>query len=121
MPKLSTIDEVERAAAETADDLEMREAQEAMRAAQAPAEPAQVLPDALEGADEEPADISAAEEIAPKSQRANVERTASQEEDFHGLSSTQRMGAGQIALIVAAVVVCIAAVLYVVNSWVHFI
>lgn len=47
--------------------------------------------------------------------------SAEQEEEFHGLDSTQPMGAGHKALIVIAVVVVIVAILYIVNSWIHFI
>ena len=47
--------------------------------------------------------------------------SAEQEEEFHGLDTTPPMGAGHKALIVAAVVVVIVAILYIVNSWVHFV
>lgn len=47
--------------------------------------------------------------------------SAEQEEEFHGLDSTQPMGAGHKALIAIAVVVVIVAILYIVNSWIHFV
>ena len=47
--------------------------------------------------------------------------SAEQEEEFHGLDTTPPMGAGHKALIVIAVVVVIVAILYIVNSWVHFV
>ena len=47
--------------------------------------------------------------------------SAEQEEEFHGLDTTPPMGAGHKALIVVAVVVVIVAILYIVNSWVHFV
>ena len=47
--------------------------------------------------------------------------SAEQEEKFHGLDSTQPMGTGHRALIAIAVVVVIVAILYIVNSWIHFV
>lgn len=47
--------------------------------------------------------------------------TAQEEEDFHGLGSGDSMGVGQGALIVVAIVVFVAAILYILNSWIHFI
>lgn len=47
--------------------------------------------------------------------------TAQEEEDFHGLGSGDSMGVGQGVLIVVAIVVFVAAVLYILNSWIHFI
>lgn len=47
--------------------------------------------------------------------------SAEQEEEFHGLDTTPPMGAGHKALIVVAVIVVIVAILYIVNSWVHFV
>lgn len=47
--------------------------------------------------------------------------TAQEEEDFHGLDSGDSMGVGQGALIVVAIVVFVAAILYILNSWIHFI
>ena len=46
---------------------------------------------------------------------------AEQEEEFHGLDSMQPMGGGHKALIVIALVVVAVAILYIVNSWIHFI
>lgn len=47
--------------------------------------------------------------------------SAEQEEEFHGLDTTPPMGTGHKTLIVVAVVVVIVAILYIVNSWVHFV
>lgn len=47
--------------------------------------------------------------------------SAEQEEEFHGLDTTPPMGAGHKALIVIAAVVVVIAILYIVNSWVHFV
>ncbi len=47
--------------------------------------------------------------------------SAEQEEEFHGLDTTPPMGTGHKALIVVAVIVVIVAILYIVNSWVHFV
>ncbi|MGN0059628.1 MAG: hypothetical protein ACI362_03955 [Coriobacteriales bacterium] len=47
--------------------------------------------------------------------------TAQEEEDFHGLGSGDSMGVGQGVLIVVAIVVFVAAILYILNSWIHFI
>lgn len=47
--------------------------------------------------------------------------SAEQEEEFHGLDTTPPMGTGHKALIVVAVVVVIVAILYIINSWVHFV
>lgn len=47
--------------------------------------------------------------------------TAQEEEDFHGLGSGDSMGVGQGVLVVAAIVVFVAAILYILNSWIHFI
>ena len=47
--------------------------------------------------------------------------TASEEEAFHGLDSSQPMGVGHKVLIILAVIVVAVAVLYIVNSWIHFI
>ena len=51
---------------------------------------------------------------------AQEDMTAEQEEEFHGLDTMQPMGGGHKALIVALVVVAVA-ILYIVNSWIHFI
>lgn len=47
--------------------------------------------------------------------------TAREEEDFHGLGSGDSMGVGQGVLVAAAIVVFVAAILYILNSWIHFI
>lgn len=67
--------------------------------------------------------------VAPEPEAAVPEQSVSgqgdmsaeQEEEFHGLDTTPPMGAGHKALIVVAVVVVIVAILYIVNSWVHFV
>ena len=52
---------------------------------------------------------------------AQEDMTAEQEEEFHGLDTMQPMGGGHKALIVIALVVVAVAILYIVNSWIHFI
>ena len=52
---------------------------------------------------------------------AQEDMTAEQEEEFHGLDTIQPMGGGHKALIVIALVVVAVAILYIVNSWIHFI
>lgn len=53
---------------------------------------------------------------------AQPSRTASEmEADFHGIDADEKMGSGQRFLIILAVLVTLAAVLYIVNSWLHFI
>lgn len=47
--------------------------------------------------------------------------TSEQEEEFHGLEDSQPLGAGHKTLIILAVIVVIVAILYIVNSWIHFI
>lgn len=42
--------------------------------------------------------------------------TAQEEEDFHGLGSGDSMGVGQGVLVAAAIVVFVAAILYILNS-----
>ena len=67
--------------------------------------------------------------VAPEPETAAPEQPVSeqgdmsseQEEEFHGLDTTPPMGTGHKALIVVAVVVVIVAILYIVNSWVHFV
>ena len=113
MGKLSHIEDVEarQAAFEQA---QMQAAQEAIRQAQQPAAASeQGQPEADSGFSvQEPADHDA--------QEPRLETTASQEEDFHGLSSVDSMGVGQKFLIVLAIVVVVAAVLYILDSWLHF-
>lgn len=67
--------------------------------------------------------------VAPEPEAAVPEQSVSeqgdmsaeQEEEFHGLDTTPPMGAGHKALIVIAAVVVVIAILYIVNSWVHFV
>lgn len=47
--------------------------------------------------------------------------SSEEEEEFHGLDSTQPMGTGHKALIILATIVVVVAILYIVNSWIHFI
>lgn len=49
------------------------------------------------------------------------EPTSVEEEEFHGLDSTQPMGVGHKTLIILASVVVAVTILYIVNSWTHFI
>lgn len=53
--------------------------------------------------------------------RGRAPMTAQEEEDFHGLGSGDSMGVGQGVLVAAAIVVFVAAILYILNSWIHFI
>lgn len=98
MSKLSHIEDVER-----------RAQQEQEREARVP--------------EHEPASDAAtrAEQDAPDVPPMQEDMTAEQEEEFHGLDSTQPMGAGHKALIAIALVVVAVAILYIVNSWIHFI
>lgn len=50
-----------------------------------------------------------------------AELPAEEDEEFHGLDSTQPMGALHKALIAIAAVVVVVAILYIVNSWIHFV
>lgn len=66
----------------------------------------------------------AQEQQAAKAQKAEPAihaMTAEEEEDFHGLNAHESMSNGHKFLIVLAVVITIAAILYIVNSWVHFV
>jgi hypothetical protein len=47
--------------------------------------------------------------------------TAREEEDFHGLNKRESMSNGHKFLIVLALLITAAAILYIVNSWVHFV
>lgn len=73
--------------------------------------------------DEQQAKTSAVEPTASRqpTSSSNIDMTAEEEEEFHGLDSKQPMGAGHKALIVLAVAVVIIAILYIVNSWTHFV
>lgn len=98
MGKLSHIEDVERRAQQEQAD-----------------EPKAASPDSASR------DIPNSETSQPDSVSPQGDMSAEQEEEFHGLDSTQPMGAGHKALIVIAVVVVIVAILYIVNSWIHFI
>ena len=99
MSKLSSIEDVERRAQQA-----QERAQQAVESAPAAAQTA--------------AEPTAVPQTTPVEQG---DMSAEQEEEFHGLDSTQPMGAGHKALIAIAVVVVIVAILYIVNSWIHFI
>lgn len=98
MSKLSHIEDVERRARQEQTD-----------------EPKAASPDSASR------DIPNSETPQPDIASPQGDMSAEQEEEFHGLDSTQPMGAGHKALIVIAVVVVIVAILYIVNSWIHFI
>ena len=57
----------------------------------------------------------------PSDEPDRAEVPSAQEEEFHGLDTMQPMGGGHKALIVIALVVVAVAILYIVNSWIHFI
>lgn len=71
--------------------------------------------------DSAPRDIPKPETAQPDIASPQGDMSAEQEEQFHGLDTTQPMGAGHKALIVIAVIVVAVAILYIVNSWIHFI
>lgn len=132
MGNLSHIEDVEARNA-AADEQEMRAAQQALRAAQERTAPVAPQADAVPASDAEPArqapagghegrkpDAPAAAGRGRLQERPQEHMTAQQEEDFHGLSSMESMGVGQKILIVLAVIVVIAAILYVLNNWLHF-
>lgn len=102
MSKLSSIEDVERRA--------RQEQERAARAAEADPAPRENQTSAAA----QPTSVS-----DPASDQGDM--TAEQEEEFHGLDTTPPMGVGHKALIVIAVVVVIVAILYIVNSWIHFI
>ena len=54
-------------------------------------------------------------------QQDDQEMTASEEEAFHGIDANQPMSAGHKALTIIAAVVVVLTILYIVNSWIHFI
>lgn len=140
MAKLTHIEDVERRNAEAEEEREMLEAQEALERSQqgggaatpegprvtanmrvepkpAQARPAEQQPAPAEQAPEFDPEL----EVTPKTKEAATERSADEEADFHGLSSEDSMSGMQIALIVLAAIILIAAILYVVNSWIHFV
>ncbi len=134
MGKLTHIDD---------DSDEMAAAQELIAAQRQDAEP-EPAPQATPGAEAPEQDAAAAQkrhdthgpsdqkqrsDTHDSSRRGGFQRapqgrapmTAQEEEDFHGLGSGDSMGVGQGALIAAAIVVFVAAILYILNSWIHFI
>lgn len=144
MAKLTHIDDLERERAAQEDEREMQAAQEALRkreaaqaaraaeaAAQREASAARAQAARARAAEAQAAEAQAAQtaqrEEGPgldgieQAARAAQERTADEEADFHGISSNERMSGMQIALIVLAVVVFAAAILYFINSWVPFV
>ena len=50
-----------------------------------------------------------------------IESSAARDAEFHGLDEARPVGIGHRFLIILAVLVSIAAILYIVNSWVHFV
>ncbi len=89
------------------EDVEQRREQEE---AHATAHSAEVEPASVEPAD------AKAEPVA-----SVAKTSAEMEADFHGIDADEKMGFGQRILIISAVLVTLAAVLYIVNSWLHFI
>lgn len=57
----------------------------------------------------------------PAQRPIDQEMTASEEEAFHGLDAKQPMSAGHKALTIIAAIVVVVTILYIVNSWIHFI
>ena len=122
MGKLTHIDD---------DSDEMAAAQELIAAQRQDAEP-EPAPQATPGAEAPEQDAAAAQkwhDTHDSSRRGGFQRapqgrapmTAQEEEDFHGLGSGDSMGVGQGVLVAAAIVVFVAAILYILNSWIHFI
>lgn len=111
------------------EDIELKRAQEALQQAQD--QDAQHASQAAVAHEEQTAhkaqdDKAREQDDAP--QAASLETpdpqgrmTAQQEADFHGVDASKPMGIGHKFLIILAVLVTIAALLYIVNSWVHFI
>lgn len=124
MAKLTHIDDLERERAAQEDEREMQAAQETLRRHEAAEAQAAAQAQAAARAE---AQAAARREEGPgldgieQAARAAQERTADQEADFHGISSNERMSGMQIVLIVLAVVVFAAAILYFINSWVPFV
>ena len=132
MGKLTHIDD---------DSDEMAAAQELLAAQRQDAEPEpapvpdpepEPEPQATPGAEAPEQDAAAAQkwhDTHDSSRRGGFQRapqgrapmTAQEEEDFHGLGSGDSMGVGQGVLVAAAIVVFVAAILYILNSWIHFI
>lgn len=114
------------------EDIELKRAQEALQQArgqeQQKARQSQATRKMQETQDMEPnrAEVhDDAEEVvsstASGSQNAQGAMTAQQEADFHGIDTNKPMSVGHRFLIILAVLVTVAAILYIVNSWVHFI
>lgn len=108
MSKLSHIEDIERRDGE-------RETVEA-------APEAAPVASASEGLTAEAASSSVDSGLADAQSKAgsSYELPAEEDEEFHGLDSTQPMGALHKTLVVIAVVVVAIAILYIVNSWAHF-
>ncbi|MGI6032260.1 MAG: hypothetical protein ACOX69_02435 [Coriobacteriales bacterium] len=60
-------------------------------------------------------------EVTTEAVKEEYERTADEEAEFHGLTSEDHMSAGHVILIILAAIIVVAAILYVVNTYVHFI
>ncbi len=117
------------------EDIELKRAQEAMQQAEAPQAQQEAQARAPQEAQEvkkpqeeqrihKPQDAKASdahEDASLKNPAERINMTAQQEADFHGVDADKPMGAGHRFLIILAVLVTIAAILYIVNSWVHFI
>lgn len=117
------------------EDIELKRAQEAMQQAkvqqaqqEAQVEVSQEVQDAKTPQEKQEAFKSqdakasdAQEDASEKKPATQGNMTAQQEADFHGIETGKPMGVGHRFLIILAVLVTIAAILYIVNSWVHFI
>lgn len=90
-------------AAETEDAAQVEQAEETLETLEEAAEGEPVL------------------DVTADAEKEATERNAEEEMEFHGLSSDDSMGGMQKALIIIAAVIFIAAILYVVNTWVHFV
>lgn len=112
MGKLSHIDDVEQRNA-AAEQEQMRAAQEALSGAR--------TSQAAGGVRSHQPVAQGQPDVTQTLRVAHEDMSAEDEEDFHGLSSVESMGIGQKFLIVLAVIVVIAAILYVLNSWLHFV
>ena len=89
------------------EDIEQRREQQTARVPEQPPKP-------------EPAPVTEAE-AAPRQDNSSAKTQSQLEEDFHGIDVGTPMGVGQKFLIILAVLVTLAALLYIVNSWLHFI
>ena len=59
---------------------------------------------------------------APETQQSARAQTASEhDEQFHGIDAGAPMSGGHKFLVILAVLVTLVAILYIVNSWLHFI